>query len=270
MLTPATLEPAQTAVTAALTVAPTMRGEVKRSRRSRASVPDASRQFLLTRRASRSSPCPPLTWATTGLWWGLTQATRLSLFPGWIRLSRASAWEGWEFLASTRAPALSRVPPLPPSCRVCAGTPTVWATPVYPISAEATATPASTTPPPPSNQTSHWCTPPTRSTPSTRAPACPPPCHTPSTPTASCSPTTPCPTPVTGCQPGGPATNVSPRRRSCWLTCAHTHPCLWGWTVSCSRFPPLDLPPATSTSPTRAAQAPCPAPSPSGLHPAWV
>ncbi|KAE8285321.1 Zinc finger protein 703 [Larimichthys crocea] len=66
---------------------------------------------------------------------------------------------------------------------------------------------------------------------------------------------------------GGPATNVSPRQRSSWLTSARTRRSPWGWTVS---FPPLDQPPATFTSHTRAVQAPCPAPSPSGLPPAWV
>ncbi|XP_037609365.1 zinc finger protein 703-like [Sebastes umbrosus] len=69
---------------------------------------------------------------------------------------------------------------------------------------------------------------------------------------------------------GGRATNGSPRPMSSWLTSAHTPPCLWGWTVSCSLCPPLDQPPATFTSPTRAAQAPCPALFLSGGPPAWV
>lgn len=136
---------------------------------------------------------------------------------------------------------------------------------------EATATPAFTTLPPPSSQTSHWCTPPTPSTPSTRALchlACPR-SRIPSTHMGSCSPTTPCLTPVTGSPPGVPAINDSPHQRSSWPTSAHTPSCLWEWTVSCSLDPPLDPHPATFTFPTRAAQAPCRAPSPSELPPAW-
>lgn len=268
--TPAMSEPVQTAATAALTVGPTMRVGKERPPNP-ASSPDTLLPFPLTRQANHSFPCHRPTWAITDLWWGATRATRLSLFPDWTRRSPAS--EVWPCRGSIRAPALSPAPPLPRWCRVYAGTRTVLATPVCPTWAEATATPASTTLHPASSPASPWCIPPTRCTPCTKAPCHltpPPPSPIPSTHMASCFQTTPCLTHVTGSRPGGPATNALPRRRSSWPTSAHTPPCLWGWTVSCSLFPPLDLLPATFTSRSRAVQAPCPAPSLSGLLPVWA
>lgn len=87
---------------------------------------------------------------------------------------------------------------------------------------------------------------------------------------ASCSPMTHCLMPVTGFQLVGRATNVLPLQKNSWPTYARIRFSPLGWTVSCSRAPPLDPRPATSISHTRAVRAPCRVPSPSGLPTAWV